>query len=202
MSADPRWVLEVIPEGNGLALDLGGGRGAIGPAVKAKGYNYINLDIRRFENGQPTVLGSAHELPFRDCVFDLVISKDSLEHFLEPWKAVAEVHRVLKSGGLFVIWVPFMHGFHGDDTYRYTHIGLRYLLRDFTITRLESPLWIFSLLGLIASAPLGRLGLYPVASFIHRAAAWLDSLFTRRNPQPRSLAVAYRIIAIKNGKGD
>ncbi len=155
MSSENRWVLEVIPEGNGLALDLGGGRGSLGPHVEAKGYKYINLDIRRFENRQPTVLGSAHELPFRDEVFDVVISKDSLEHFLEPWRAVSEVYRILKPEGLFVIWVPFIHPFHGDDVYRYTHLGIGYLLRDFVIVRLESPFWVFSLLALLVSAPLG-----------------------------------------------
>ncbi len=189
--------LEVLPEGNGLALGLGGGRGSLGPHVEAKGYKYINLDIRRFENGQPTVVGSAHELPFQDEVFDLVISKDSLEHFLEPWKAVSEVYRVLKPGGLFAIWVPFMHPFHADDVYQYVYIGIRYLLRDFAIVRLESPLWVFSLLALLVSAPLVRLRWYPVVSLVRRAAAWLDRLFTRKDSRPRSLAVAYRVVARK-----
>jgi SAM-dependent methyltransferase len=198
MSAENRWVLEVMPQGHGLAFDLGGGRGSLGPHVEAKGYRYINLDIRWFENGQPTIVGSAHELPFHDNVFDLVMSKDSLEHFLEPSKAVSEVHRVLKPGGVFIIWVPFIHGFHGDDVYRYTHIGLRYLLRDFEIVRTESPLWVFSLLALIVSAPLVRFRLCLVVSWIRRIAAWLDLLFTKRSPRLRSLAVAYRVVARKS----
>lgn len=197
MRSEHRWVLEVIPKGCGLALDVGGGRRILRADVEGRGYKYINLDIRRFGNGQPTVVGSAHELPFRAEVFDLVISKDSLEHFLEPWQAVNEVHRVLKPGGLFVIWVPFMHGFHGDDAYRYTPIGICHLLRDFEIVRLESPLWVFSLLTLILSAPLVRLRLHSVVSLMRWIAAWLDLLFTRGDSRPRSLAVPYRVVARK-----
>ena len=200
MSADVRWLVDGISPGNGWALDLGGGTGGCRPLLESQGYRYVNVDVRRSGNGEPTVLGSAEELPFRDQVFDLVISKDSLEHFLEPWRAVDEVYRVLRPGGSFLIWVPFMHGFHGDDAYRYTPLGLRHLLRGFRLVALESPLWVFSLLGQIVAAPLTRIRARRIVSLIRIVCAWCDALFTARSSRPRSLAVAYRVIAVKDAE--
>lgn len=197
MSIDPKYLLEVIPRGNGWALDLGGGRGGMRTPLCRLGYKYVNLDIHLFDNGEPSIVGSAHKLPFKDEVFDLVVSKDSLEHFLDPWMAVKEVYRVLKPGGLFIIWVPFMHPFHGDDTYRYTPLGLQHLLRDFTIMRFESPLWVFTVVGMaiISFLKILRLGIFERP--IRKLCAWADRLFMKRATRPMSFAAAYRVVAKK-----
>ena len=46
MSADMRCLEGAIPEGKGLALDLGGGQGTLRTLVEKKGWRYVNLDIR------------------------------------------------------------------------------------------------------------------------------------------------------------
>lgn len=45
-------------------------------------------------------------LTFDDESFDLVISSDIFEHVRKPYEAFAEVHRVLKTGGLHIFTVP------------------------------------------------------------------------------------------------
>jgi ubiquinone/menaquinone biosynthesis C-methylase UbiE len=45
----------------------------------------------------------AHDLPFEDDSFDLVITVEALSHFLQPRQALVEAHRVLKPGGRLVI---------------------------------------------------------------------------------------------------
>lgn len=60
MSGDLQFIQEVISPGQGLALDLGGGRGLLRPLLEKLGYRYLNLDVQRFMNGDPTVLGDAH----------------------------------------------------------------------------------------------------------------------------------------------
>src|SRR5262245_45844689 len=111
MSSDTSLILEAIPHGTGIVLDLGGNDGMLRQPLEERGYRYVNLDIQRFGNAEPSLIGDAHCLPFKDGMLDMVVSKDTLEHFLQPWLVVKEVHRVLKKGGLFAIWVPFMHGF-------------------------------------------------------------------------------------------
>lgn len=45
-------------------------------------------------------------LPFNDNEFEVVLLKHVLEHFIEPWKNINEIHRVLKKGGKVVVTVP------------------------------------------------------------------------------------------------
>lgn len=45
-------------------------------------------------------------LPFKDGVFDVVVSIDSIEHMKFPRNLVGEFARVLKTGGVLVIFTP------------------------------------------------------------------------------------------------
>jgi SAM-dependent methyltransferase len=51
----------------------------------------------------PLVAGHADRLPFRDGVFDTVVAGFLLPHLLEPGRAVAEFHRVLRPGGRLAV---------------------------------------------------------------------------------------------------
>jgi SAM-dependent methyltransferase len=201
MSSDAQLTLEVIPNGTGFVLDLGGNKGMLRQPLQRRGYRYINLDVHCFGDGEPSLIGDAHRLPFKDASLDMVVSKDTLEHFLDPWAAAKEVHRVLKERGQFIIWVPFMHPFHGDDFYRYSPIGLRYLLQDFDLIAFESPLWIFTVVGLAAVEALKRIHLGFTERPIKQLCGSLDRLFARNQKRPSGFAAAYRIVACKRANG-
>ena len=53
-----------------------------------------------------TVNGSAYQLPFEDASFDRVIAAEVMEHLPEDDRAMAELFRVLKPGGLIAVTVP------------------------------------------------------------------------------------------------
>lgn len=80
------------------------------------------------------VVGDIHALPVRDEAFDAVFCTGTLEHVADPRAAVAEMRRVLRSGGVLHVDVPFMQAYHPDPTdyWRFTLDGLRLLCRDFT----------------------------------------------------------------------
>ncbi len=61
--------------------------------------------------------------------FDVVVCTEVLEHTLKPFRAVAEIYRTLKPGGLALISVPFNLRIHGPlpDCWRFTEHGLRSL---------------------------------------------------------------------------
>jgi len=190
--------LEIIPTGAGVVLDLGGGNGTFRQPIQERGYHYINLDIQHGENGEPSLIGDGNQLPFKDNCFDMVISKDSLEHVRHPQVVVKEVHRVLKKSGLFVLMIPFMYPVHGkEDFHRYTPLGLHQLLHDFEIVTLESPLWLFTLFALILSVALWRIGLGFLIRPIRQFCGWLDRLFMRGRTRPAGFAPWYRIAARK-----
>ena len=144
------YVLARTPYGKGICLDVGGGDGRLSSGVISKGYEYYNVDPRNNT-------GVAEKLEFEDESVSLVIMKDSLEHFENPKKAVDEAWRVLKVGGVLVGLVPWMHRFHGDDFWRFSHLGLRKLGERFRWFECYTPLWVGSVLGILAGPSWCRL---------------------------------------------
>ena len=110
-----------LPE-RGLVLDLGGNR------IRKRGFFdieqfglevfYANLSTAK----QPHVQADAGAIPFGREVFDAVICAELLEHVPYPPAVLAEAHRVLRKGGVFLLCVPFLNRIHGDphDYGRYT----------------------------------------------------------------------------------
>lgn len=81
-----------------------------------------------------TLICDAHEIPFADESFDLVIAQAVLEHVLDPFLCVREMSRVLKDDGLIYAETPFMQQVHGGkyDFLRFTHLGHRRMFRNFS----------------------------------------------------------------------
>lgn len=85
---------------------------------------------------------NSHLIP--DNYFDAIICTEVLEHTLQPFNAVAELHRILKHGGKLFGSTPFNFRIHGPlpDCWRFTEHGLRALFKDysnFLIKELEDP---------------------------------------------------------------
>jgi SAM-dependent methyltransferase len=76
----------------------------------------------------------AHDIPFEDETFDGVIAQAVLEHVVDPYRTVHEMHRVLKPDALVYAETPFMQQVHMGpyDFTRFTHSGHRRLFREFT----------------------------------------------------------------------
>jgi SAM-dependent methyltransferase len=195
MSSDKRWVLKGVEAGDGVALDLGGGPGELARPLEQLGYTYVNVDLE--PAGAHSVVGNAEALPFPDCSCSLVLSSDTLEHFRSPANVLDEARRVLKPGGRIVVWVPFMHPFHGDDRWRYTPLGLRELMNGagFDLERLESPLAIFSLAAQMGIAVAQRIRLERFEPALERAAARLDARMATQRDGPAAFATAYLVVA-------
>jgi len=105
-------------------LDIGSGSLCLREGI-------ITLDIGAFPN--VTVIGDAARLPFGSGCFDAAVSVAVLEHVCNPPAIVAEIRRVLRTGGYVYAEVPFLEGFHAapHDYQRYTLPGIEYLFRDF-----------------------------------------------------------------------
>jgi SAM-dependent methyltransferase len=72
--------------------------------------------------------------------FQTVFCTEVLEHTLQPFDAVRELHRILAPGGRLVLSVPFNFRIHGPlpDCWRFTEHGLRALLQAFELEELTA----------------------------------------------------------------
>jgi SAM-dependent methyltransferase len=79
------------------------------------------------------VICDAHDMPFEDGSLDAVIAQGVLEHVVDPYRCVAEIHRVLRPGGFVYAESPFMQQVHAGayDFTRFTPLGHRRLFRAF-----------------------------------------------------------------------
>ena len=76
--------------------------------------------------------------------FDFIVCTEVLEHTLNPFEAIKELYRLLKSDGLMFASTPLNFRIHGPlpDCWRFTEHGLRSLYGEFDILELialESP---------------------------------------------------------------
>jgi len=99
---------------------------------------YVGIDLSA-QRGYVDVIADAHNLPFRDGAFDLVISTEVLEHVRE-WHAVVEgMKRVLKPYGMLVVTTRGpgfpLHGYP-YDYWRYRVEDFREIFNDMAIYRL------------------------------------------------------------------
>ncbi|NNE72575.1 MAG: class I SAM-dependent methyltransferase [Acidimicrobiales bacterium] len=107
---------------DGLVLDCGAG-------YRSTYYEHVvNLEIEPYPTTD--VLARGERLPFNDGTFDAVLSLAVLEHVAEPWRAAAEIERVLKPGGTLAFSATFMQPFHAypHHYFNMTPAGARALL--------------------------------------------------------------------------
>ncbi|MFZ5539648.1 MAG: methyltransferase domain-containing protein [Pseudomonadota bacterium] len=75
--------------------------------------------------------------------FDLIIAEQVFEHLRHPARAAANVLRMLRPGGRFLVTTPFLIRFHPEplDLWRWTADGLRAFLEDCGFVDVETRSW-------------------------------------------------------------
>ncbi len=106
-------VVRAVLRAQGLKiLNIGCGTGVMSQAFEEFGdvvtldNSEVALEFCRRRGVSNLVQGEAEQLPFPDSSFDLALACDVLEHVEHDGIALAEIHRVLNSGGLAVLTVP------------------------------------------------------------------------------------------------
>ncbi len=87
-------------------LEVGSGRGYLQDLVP----DYTGLDVSPSvaqHYHKPFVVGSATEMPFADSSYDAIWTVWVMEHIPEPERALREMRRVLKPGGVLFLYVAW-----------------------------------------------------------------------------------------------
>jgi ubiquinone/menaquinone biosynthesis C-methylase UbiE len=84
-------------------------------ARRGLSFVFTDIDVR----ADIDVFCDGHEVPFRDGVYDAVMTSAVLEHVLYPERVASEISRVLKIGGVLYSELPFMQQVH-EGAYDFT----------------------------------------------------------------------------------
>ena len=105
------------------------------------GVDYIGCDIQEGPNVDR--VEDIHHLSFEDESVGVVLALDTLEHVDDPVRAVEEMHRVLRPGGIVVLSSVMFFVIHAHpwDYWRFTPEGFSRLLRPFDQQRVLALGW-------------------------------------------------------------
>jgi SAM-dependent methyltransferase len=158
-----------------LLLDLGCGSALHRPICEHAGYDWVGVDHAAPE---APILADAHSLPFRDQVFDCVLTVAVFEHLRFPFVAIEETYRVLKPGGKLLGTVAFLEPFHGDSYYHHSPLGTLNTLRHggFTVQYVAPHVSWSGLLALTQMGLFPRMPL-PLAALLVAPLRWAQALW-------------------------
>jgi SAM-dependent methyltransferase len=113
----------------GRILDLGAGKLAWRTELRDHASAYVSGDLTIEHPDLNVVFDATEPYPFADSTFDTIFCCSVLEHCTEPWRAFAEMSRVLQPTGAIILSVPFCFYAHGEpfDFYRFTSHAICYL---------------------------------------------------------------------------
>lgn len=125
---------EILKDSSKELLDLGSGAGhfikTAQEFVLCTGIELstVGLDMARARvPGAKWMQVDMESMPFQDGQFNYITSIGSVEHVIHIYKALAEIHRVLKDDGRLFCWVPNEKWLYQDQPHEQTHTDEEWL---------------------------------------------------------------------------
>ena len=119
-----KWLLRLIDPAPGtILLDMSCGEAKLATLAERRRVRAVGIDLAPFPlrsaqaRGVQAVQGDCERMPFPDACFDYVANIGSLEHYLHPHEGMADMHRVLKPGGVACVLLPNVYGLFGNIHY-------------------------------------------------------------------------------------
>jgi SAM-dependent methyltransferase len=167
---------------------------------------YVGVDIA---NPCADLEGTVEEIPVPDGSFDLVLCTQTLEHALDPARAVRELRRVVAPGGRVLLSTHGVQVYHPNpvDLWRWTHVGLERLFREngdwsaVTVTPGSGSAACLGMLvahyiHLLAKRARVRPVALPFVGAVNVAGRSLDRVVpSLRQPQPGTIFANYHVVA-------
>lgn len=104
---------EILPfHGQGRILDVGCGPGKLLRVLRERGWDTYGVDFSAVaveaarQQGLNVQLGDLFQACYESQFFDVVLFNHSLEHMFRPLEVLREAHRILKTDGRLIIYIP------------------------------------------------------------------------------------------------
>lgn len=184
-----------------IVVDVGSGNNRIDE-------NILALDSTDYD--AVDIVADINALPFRDGSIDALCNRSVLEHIPEPLRAVAELARCTRPGGLGIHVIPFLFPYHASphDYSRFTHTGAAALFRGWDLVdqhNTTGPITLFLVCLLEFLSSLLSLGHQQIKAFLYLVLCLmvfplkiLDAPFIGR---PAFLGLAPTILTIVRKQG-
>jgi SAM-dependent methyltransferase/uncharacterized protein YbaR (Trm112 family) len=125
--------INLIDKESVTILSIGNGTGGlIFNQLKQKS-KFVLWETDVYMSEERMFISDIQQLPIPSESVDVILTEGVLEHVMSPDKAVSEIHRVLKPGGLVMSTTPFILGVHMPtaDYMRFSTLGLIKLFDKF-----------------------------------------------------------------------
>jgi len=119
-------------------LNVGSGGFVSHSLKKLESQEVVNIDIDPCRG--PDLVADVCDMNQIECEeFDAVWMVEVLEHVRSPERAISEIHRVLRKGGVLILTSPFIFELHDspNDFFRFTKFGFEVLLKDFSVVEIK-----------------------------------------------------------------
>lgn len=131
-----QWLKCHVSSITGDVLSIGSGTDDDGEGNKYKNYfencsSYTTSEVTS-EFSCDLVLDIRNMPEIKDSSYDCIFCSGVLEHVDNYQQALKELHRILKTGKILLLGVPFRQGIHlaPHDYWRFSEYGIRYMLKD------------------------------------------------------------------------
>lgn len=151
-----QWLERELPLVIGDVINISAGNWDVPKKLlnMSKVTSYITFDLPTYSGtkNNVNVFGDVHNMPKEwTNKWDYIINSQALECYKDPFKAMGEMYRILKPGGILLLDVPFAYRWFGKgswydekqnkkevkDYYRFTRDGLELLTKAFKSVKID-----------------------------------------------------------------
>ncbi len=167
---------------------------------------YVGVDVA---NPSADLEGTVEEIPVPEGSFELVLCTQTLEHAIDPARAVHELRRVVAPGGRVLVSTHGVQVYHPNpvDLWRWTHAGLERLFREngdwsaVSVTPSSGTtaclgMLVVHYLDLVAKRARVRPLVVPLVGAVNAVARAIDAVSPGlREPRPGTIFANYHVVA-------
>ncbi len=117
-----KWKISKYVPRSGRILDIGSGTAPVSPDLNRTVVADISEEAMKNVECPSKAVTSITAMSFEAAAFGCILCSEVLEHVPDDTKAISELRRVLKPGGVLVVTVPFQKRFWAEDDEYVGHV--------------------------------------------------------------------------------